>query len=89
MGIREPVGEALKGAPDYVITPLLAADEKGNRLGYGKGYYDRYLAKYPTAVRIGYAFDFQILHEVPTNERDEKLDVLVTDKRVVFTFARE
>jgi 5-formyltetrahydrofolate cyclo-ligase len=89
MGIREPVGEALKGAPDYVITPLLAADEKGNRLGYGKGYYDRYLAKYSTAVRIGYAFDFQILHEVPTNERDEKLDVLVTDKRVVFTLARE
>ena len=88
MGIREPMGEILEGAPDYVIAPLLAADEKGNRLGYGKGYYDRYFAKYPTAIRIGYAFDFQILRKVPANEQDERLDVLVTDKRVITTLAR-
>ena len=89
MGVREPLGEALDGAPDYVITPLLAADEKGNRLGYGKGYYDAYFAKYPTAKRIGYAFDFQILRDVPTEDKDEKLDVLVTDKRIVDTLARK
>ena len=89
MGIREPVGEAFKAAPDYIVAPLLAADEKGNRLGYGKGYYDRYFAKYPTAKRIGYAFDFQILREVPCDRQDERLDVLVTDKRVVYTLARE
>lgn len=89
MGIREPMGEILTVAPDYIVTPLLAADEKGNRLGYGKGYYDKYFAKYSTAKRIGYAFDFQIVREVPTTEQDEKLDVLVTDKRVVYTLARE
>ena len=89
MGIREPVGEAFLETPDYVITPLLAADEKGNRLGYGKGYYDRYFARHPAAVRIGYAFDFQILKQAPADERDEKLDVLVTDKRVVYTLARK
>ena len=89
MGIREPMGEILTTAPDYIVAPLLAADEKGNRLGYGKGYYDKYFAKYPTAKRIGYAFDFQIVREVPTTEQDEKLDVLVTDKRVVYTLARK
>lgn len=89
MGIREPMGEILTVAPDYIVAPLLAADEKGNRLGYGKGYYDKYFAQYPTAKRIGYAFDFQIVREVPTTEQDEKLDVLVTDKRVVYTLARK
>ena len=52
MGIREPMGEILTVAPDYIVAPLLAADEKGNRLGYGKGYYDKYFAKYPWSVPI-------------------------------------
>ena len=42
MGIREPVGKAYKNPPDYILLPLLAADSSGNRLGYGKGYYDRF-----------------------------------------------
>lgn len=88
MGIREPVGDILNETPDYVVLPLLAADEAGNRLGYGKGYYDGYLAKHPKAKRIGYCFDFQLLREVPHEEKDEKLDVIVTDKQVIDTAAR-
>ena len=82
MGVREPLGEALDSAPNYVITPLLAADEKGGRLGYGGGYYDKYLRAHACTIRIGYAFDFQILPTVPTEENDEKLQMLVTDKRL-------
>lgn len=85
MGIREPVGQVYENTPDYIVLPLLAADMAGNRLGYGKGYYDRYLAKHPTAKRIGYCFDFQIVREVPCGEKDEKLDVIVTDKQVIET----
>jgi 5-formyltetrahydrofolate cyclo-ligase len=89
MGIREPVGEIYTKTPDCVVVPLLAVDKKGNRLGYGKGYYDRYLAKHKEAKRIGYCFDFQLLQEVPFNENDEKLDYIVTDKQVVETSARK
>lgn len=88
MGIREPIGEVLTGSTDYVVLPLLAADKAGNRLGYGKGYYDRYLAKNAAAIRIGYCFDFQLLQEVPFDKHDEKLDYIVTDKQVVETLAR-
>ena len=83
-GIREPLGQAYLGTVDLIITPLLAADEQGNRLGYGGGYYDRFFKKHPQAKRIGFAFDFQIVNEVPTEEFDEKLDCIVTDKRIVF-----
>ena len=89
MGIREPIGKVWEKAPDYVVLPLLAADKAGNRLGYGKGYYDKYLYQYPTAKRIGYCFDFQVLKEVPHNENDEKLDFIVTDKQTVETTARK
>lgn len=84
-GILEPLGQAYLGTVDLIITPLLAADERGNRLGYGGGYYDRFFKKHPKAKRVGYAFDFQIINEVPTETFDEKLDCIVTDKRIVFT----
>lgn len=84
-GIREPCGEVYEQTPTVTILPLLAVDEKGNRLGYGKGYYDRYLKKYPKTKRVGYCFDFQIVNEVPCAEEDERLEVIVTDKRILFT----
>ena len=88
MGIREPVGRVYPNSPDYIVLPLLAADMSGNRLGYGKGYYDQYLCKHPAAKRIGYCFDFQVVQDVPHDDRDEKLDFIVTDKRVIETVAR-
>ena len=78
-GIREPIGEPFDGDVDLVIVPLLAVDERGNRLGYGGGYYDRYLDKHSKSLKIGYCFDFQVLKEVPQEEGDVPLDVLVTD----------
>ena len=82
-GIREPVGEPFFGDCDIAVIPLLAADETGNLLGYGGGYYDRYLRAHTRTARIGYAFDFQVLPCVPTEAGDEKLQMLVTDKRLL------
>lgn len=82
-GNVEPIGEEYQGAIDVAIIPLLAVDAKGNRLGYGGGYYDRFLRKYPQIKRVGSAFDFQILPLVPTTQQDEKVKYIVTDKRTI------
>ena len=81
-GIREPIGDKLLTSPHYVITPLLAVDKQGNRLGYGKGYYDGYFARYPNALRIGYAFDRQVIRQVPTEHTDIQLQTLITETDV-------
>lgn len=82
-GIREPIGEIYSGETDIVVLPLLAVDERGNRLGYGKGYYDRYLRDHTRAKRVAYCYDFQVWHDVPITDGDEKADLIVTDKRII------
>jgi len=80
-GVSEPVGSrfiALKDL-DLVITPGVAFDKKGNRLGRGKGYYDRFLSKIPKDTpSIGLAYKLQILPAVPINSSD------VSVKKVLF-----
>lgn len=83
-GIREPVGEAQKAQMDVAIIPFLAVDKQGNRLGYGGGYYDRFLKKNPAIKRIAYGYDFQIVNKVPVNEDDEKMEVVVTDRQIIY-----
>ncbi len=87
-GVREPIGLAYDGGVDVAIVPILAVDEQGRRLGYGGGYYDRFLGVHQETLRIAYGFDFQIVREVPTEGHDIKMDGIVTDKRVVWTSAR-
>ncbi len=82
-GIREPVGQAFDGDTEYIVLPLLAVDKQGNRLGYGGGYYDRYLSQHKKAKRIAFCYDFQVLNEVPTENTDEKADIIVTDKNIL------
>ena len=82
-GMREPIGEPFEGKIDVAVIPFLAVDKHGNRVGYGGGYYDRYL-KQSQALRIAYGYGFQIVGEVPTETWDEKMDVIVTDEQVVF-----
>ncbi len=86
-GIREPIGEPFDGVLDFAIIPLLAVDSNGNRLGYGGGYYDRFLQERPLMKRIGFCYDFQLLREVPHLDTDEKMQIIVTDKRTVFVKA--
>lgn len=84
-GIQEPIGEPFDGEMDLAILPLLAVDEQGNRLGYGKGFYDRWLEKNERTKRIGYCFDCQVIKSVPCERTDKKLDMVVTEKRWFFT----
>ena len=73
--------------PDIVLVPLLAFDNKLNRIGYGKGYYDRALKKInkikKKAIFIGIAFSFQKSIKVPTNKHDVKLDYIFTERGII------
>ena len=86
-GLSEPHAEEPLVAPeriDVVIVPGVAFDEQGLRLGYGGGYYDRLLPTLrPDCVRIGIAFDEQLLAELPVEEHDETVDIVVTPTRVI------
>lgn len=83
MGIREPIGQPYQNEPHIVILPMLAVDAKGNRLGYGGGYYDKYLKGKIHARRIAYGYDFQVLENVPHTKADERVDCIVTEKRII------
>jgi len=82
-GIPEPIsGEGTKDL-DLIIIPGTAFDKKGGRLGMGKGYYDRFLSKHKDVLRIGLAFDEQILESVPQKPYDEIVDIIITDKEII------
>ena len=85
-GILEPKPGAIRRAAvdhlDTVLVPGLAFDETGNRLGRGRGYFDRLLREVG-GVKIALAFDFQILTEVPTEAHDARMDFVVTETRVI------
>ncbi|MBP5304408.1 MAG: 5-formyltetrahydrofolate cyclo-ligase [Lachnospiraceae bacterium] len=68
------------------IMPGLAFDLNGGRIGYGGGYYDRYLSKYdmPNLHKVALALDFQIFDELPCNEYDRKYDTLISENRYFF-----
>ncbi|MGH2740001.1 MAG: 5-formyltetrahydrofolate cyclo-ligase [Actinomycetota bacterium] len=69
---------------DAVVTPGLAFDRTGRRLGYGGGFYDRYLTRVrPDAIRIGVAFAFQVLDEAPADPSDERVNIVVTDTETI------
>ena len=69
---------------DLVVTPGLAFDRAGRRLGYGGGHYDRYLARLrPDAIRVGIGFSVQVVDEVPAGPADQQVHLVVTDAEVI------
>jgi len=88
-GLSQPNDHALRArhdSIDAVIVPGVAFDESGRRLGYGGGYYDRLLPMLrPGCVRIGIAFDEQLLPRIPSEEHDVDVDMVVTPSRVIRT----
>jgi 5-formyltetrahydrofolate cyclo-ligase len=68
---------------DLWLLPGIAFDEEGNRLGFGGGYYDRFLPGRRGAA-IGLAFDFQIVESLPVEENDHSVDQVITEKRTIF-----
>jgi 5-formyltetrahydrofolate cyclo-ligase len=82
-GVLEPNEPTTNNkAIDLILVPLLAADKKFNRLGYGKGFYDRFLGS-NNFLKVGLLFDEFILDEIPVEDFDEKLDILITEKRIL------
>ena len=79
--IMEPIGslfpEERYQELDLAIIPGMAFDESHNRLGRGKGYYDRFLQKIPQVYKIGICFPFQLVDEIPTEETDIKMDAIM------------
>jgi 5-formyltetrahydrofolate cyclo-ligase len=85
-GIREPTPEAKEVDPDILIVPLAAFDRNGHRIGFGAGYYDmtiRALRAKKKVTAIGIAFAAQEIPRVPTTERDERLDLVLTEREVI------
>ena len=80
-GIIEPDSQKQISAVDAVIVPLVAFDKNLNRLGRGKGFYDRYL-KNNNAIKIGVAYSVQEIDCVVTNQFDVKLDFVVTENKI-------
>jgi len=86
MSIPEPDTKAKERRPDLILVPLLAFDSRGYRLGYGSGYYDRYLAEHRAkrSVRaVGIAFAGQQVEAIPEEDFDERLDAVVTETQVI------
>ena len=84
-GMLEPSKTQIK-VPDIMLVPILAFDENKYRLGYGKGFYDRYLKKYlrqfKNILTVGVAFSFQRHHKLPINHNDVKLNFIITEKGI-------
>ena len=84
-GILEPI-KSRQNIPDIMLVPMLVFDKNKHRLGYGKGYYDRYLNKYlkkfKNILTIGVAFSFQKHHKLPINNKDVKLNYILTEKGI-------
>ena len=82
-GIPEPISKKIIH-PDVLIIPLVAFDNELNRLGYGGGYYDRYIAKSfkkKRIIKIGIAYSFQKLNKIPINKYDIRLDYIITEEK--------
>ena len=81
--VLEPSSYTIMKKVDVAIIPLVACDENKNRIGYGKGYYDKFL-KDNDIVKIGLCYDFQITSTITPNEWDVPLDYIVTPTRIIY-----
>ena len=84
-GMLEPI-RSKKNIPDIMLVPLLVFDKNKYRIGYGKGFYDKYLNKYlktfKNILTVGVAFSFQKYHKLPINNKDVKLNYILTEKGI-------
>jgi 5-formyltetrahydrofolate cyclo-ligase len=84
--VPEPLDNEIPALPSkirLVVVPMIAFDRKGFRLGYGAGYYDRFLTAHPWMKKIGVAFSCQEVDAVPADENDVPMDLIVTERGVL------
>ena len=85
--IPEPVGGEISDDEDVLILmPGIAFDHHFNRIGYGGGFYDRYLDRkqHCRFIKVAFAYEFQILEHIETEEHDHKVDIIITDKGCLY-----
>ena len=83
-GVLEPTNkEEYKAGIDLIIIPGVAFDKTGSRIGFGKGYYDKFLKDYDNTHKVALAFEEQIVDNVPSEEHDQKVDIIITEKRII------
>lgn len=91
-GVPEPIGNEILATGqnvDTIILPMLGFDRTGGRMGYGAGYYDRFLAKNQNVRKIGIAFACQEYDNMPVDENDIPMDYIITEKGIVYTKVSE
>ena len=82
-GIPEPglyCEPAAENRQKIILVPGVAFDKKGNRIGYGKGFYDRYLKEHEFIKKMGIAFEMQVLEEIPGEPDDVQMDMVITER---------
>jgi 5-formyltetrahydrofolate cyclo-ligase len=87
-GVPEPIGSEIPARAenvDTIILPMLGYDREGGRLGYGAGYYDRFLARNPRIRRIGIAFSCQEAEKIPCDENDIHMNLIITEEGIVYS----
>ena len=86
-GILEPRVDKIKEISideiDLIVVPGVGFNERGRRIGHGKGYYDNLLKNSKKAMHIGLAFEFQIVERIPVEKHDISVDKVVTEKRII------
>lgn len=86
-GVSEPQqagGDVAAEQIDFLLVPGVAFDPLGHRLGYGRGFFDRFLhASGYSGCRVALGYDFQVVERLPAEEHDQVFDLLVTDKRII------
>lgn len=88
-GVAEPNPDRCKVVPlqriDIAVIPGFAFDEKGARIGSGRGYYDRFIPELPITTRkVALAYEEQVVPQVPTDPHDKFVDIIITDKRTIY-----
>lgn len=82
-GIREPIGENYTEDLDMIVTPGLVFDREGNRIGYGRGYYDRLFGRYSSVLKVAPIFEVQLFEKIPSEEHDIKIDMIITKNEIL------
>jgi 5-formyltetrahydrofolate cyclo-ligase len=86
-GVPEPIGSEIPADPDdidTIILPMLGFDRKGGRIGYGAGYYDRFLENNKTLKKIGIAYACQEVQHLPVDENDIPMDFIISEDGIVY-----
>ena len=87
MKLMQPPADAEEVSPDALFVPLIGFTERGERVGQGGGFYDRWLAAHPDALAIGLAWDVQLVDELPVEPHDRPLAAVITPTRIYGPFA--